>query len=371
MSRRKFKPCPSCQALNQVSLKTCSSCFAAITQKKKVAAKKVTLDRKWGERVLKNRNAGRVVDSAHIAVKKLSALGYVPILFFAKKDKASGKWVADVVTHLTPTEDNLKIVATMRKAYNFLLIKEGNSTTTLPEPQHQTQPEPQHQAQPEPQHQAQPEPQHQAQPKHQHQAQHQVQPKHQHQAQPKPQHQVQPKPQHQVQPKHQHQVQPEPQHQVQPKHQHQAQPEPQHQVQPEPQPQVQPEPQHQVQPEPQPQVQPEPQHQVQPKHQHQAQPEPQPQFLALAESQSQAQENETFYLLDLYPVSPPPPTKKRKCCRKCSRQKVFKYDSITGRRINEGQAEVRVKWLPCSACGKIWEETWEPACQFSPGVKHV
>uniref|UniRef100_A0A9J8CBW0 Uncharacterized protein n=1 Tax=Cyprinus carpio carpio TaxID=630221 RepID=A0A9J8CBW0_CYPCA len=289
MSRRKFKPCPSCQALNQVSLKTCSSCFAAITQKKKVAAKKVTLDRKWGERVLKNRNAGRVVDSAHIAVKKLSALGYVPILFFAKKDKASGKWVADVVTHLTPTEDNLKIVATMRKAYNFLLIKEGNSTTTLPEPQHQTQPKPQHQAQPEPQHQA--------------------QPKHQHQAQPKPQHQAQPKPQHQVQPK--------PQHQVQPKHQHQAQPKPQHQVQPEPQ--------------------------------HQAQPEPQPQFLALAESQSQAQENETFYLLDLYPVSPPPPTKKRKCCRKCSRQKVFKYDSITGRRINEGQAEVRVKWLPCSA----------------------
>uniref|UniRef100_A0A9J7YW20 Uncharacterized protein n=1 Tax=Cyprinus carpio carpio TaxID=630221 RepID=A0A9J7YW20_CYPCA len=307
MSRRKFKPCPSCQALNQVSLKTCSSCFAAITQKKKVAAKKVTLDRKWGERVLKNRNAGRVVDSAHIAVKKLSALGYVPILFFAKKDKASGKWVADVVTHLTPTEDNLKIVATMRKAYNFLLIKEGNSTTTLPVPQHQTQPEPQDQAQPEPQHQAQPEPQHQAQLKHQHQA--------------------------------QHQVQPEPQHQVQPKHQHQAQPEPQHQVQPEPQ--------------------------------HQAQPEPQPQFLALAESQSQAQENETFYLLDLYPVSPPPPTKKRKCCQKCSRQKVFKYDSITGRRINEVQAEVRVKWLPCSACGKIWEETWEPACQFSPGVKHV
>ncbi|ROL55391.1 hypothetical protein DPX16_20767 [Anabarilius grahami] len=108
-----------------VSRKTCSSCFATIYQKNKVAAKKVTLDRKWGERVLKNRNAGRVVDSAHIAVKKLSALGYVPILFFGKKDKASGKWVADVVTHLPPTEDNLKIVATMRKAYNFVLIKEG------------------------------------------------------------------------------------------------------------------------------------------------------------------------------------------------------------------------------------------------------
>ncbi|KAK7154154.1 hypothetical protein R3I94_007502 [Phoxinus phoxinus] len=183
MPRRKFKPCPSCQAPNQVSRKTCSSCFAAISQKSKVAAKKVTLDRKWGERILKNRNAGRVVDSAHIAVKKLSALGYIPILFFARKEKASGKWVADVVTHLPPTEDNLKIVATMRRAYNFLLIKEG--------------------------------------------------------------------------------------------------------------------------------------------------------------------------------------------CRKCSRQKVFKYDSITGRRINEGQAEVRVNWLPCSACGKIWEATWEPACQFPPGANHV
>jgi len=33
-------------------------------------AKKVSLDREWGERVLKNRNAGRVVDSANIAVSR-------------------------------------------------------------------------------------------------------------------------------------------------------------------------------------------------------------------------------------------------------------------------------------------------------------
>ncbi|KAK7131648.1 hypothetical protein R3I94_016692 [Phoxinus phoxinus] len=252
MPRRKFKPCPSCQAPNQMSRKTCSSCFAAISQKSKLAAKKVTLDRKWGERILKNRNAGRVVDSAHIAVKKLSALGYIPILFFARKEKASRKLVADVVTHLPPTEDNQNIVATMRRAYNFVLIKEGNSMTTLPEPQ------------PEAQHEAQPEPQHQAQPK----------------------------------------------------------------------------------PEPQPEAQYEAQYEAQPVPQHQAQPEPQP-------------------------VKEQPPPKKRKCCQKCSSQNVFKYDSITGRRINEGQAEVRVKWLPCSACGKIWEATWEPACQFPPGANHV
>ncbi|KAK7139118.1 hypothetical protein R3I93_016290 [Phoxinus phoxinus] len=119
-----------------------------------------------------------------------------------------------------------------------------------------------------------------------------------------------------------------------------------------------------------PQAQPEPQHQAQPEPQHQAQPEPQHQ--AQPEPQHQAQEKETFYILDLYPVSLPvkeqPPSKKRKRCRKCSSQKVFRYDSLTGRRINEGQAEVRVKWLPCSACGKIWEETWEPACQFEFAV---
>ncbi|XP_067238242.1 protein TsetseEP-like [Chanodichthys erythropterus] len=152
------------------------------------------------------------------------------------------------------SEDNLKIVATMRKAYNFVLIKEGNSTTTLPEPQHQAQTEPQPQAQLEPQHQAQPEPQHQA--------------------------QTEPQPQAQTEPQPQAQTEPQPQAQLEP--QHQAQPEPQHQAQTEPQPQAQPEPQHQ--------------------------------FLALAESQPRAQEKETFYLLDLYPVSLPvkeqPPLKK-------------------------------------------------------------
>ncbi|XP_056124445.1 tyrosine-protein phosphatase non-receptor type 23-like [Rhinichthys klamathensis goyatoka] len=274
MTRRKFKPCPSCQAPNQVSRKTCSSCFTTISNKTKLMAKKVSLDREWGERILKNRNAGRVVDSANIAVKKLSALGYVPILFFGKKDKASGKWVADVVTHLPPTEDNLKIVATMRMAYNFVLIKQGNSTTTLPEPQHQGQPEPQHQHQgqpePQPQHQGQPEPQHT------HQGQPEPEPQHQHQGQPEPQHQHQGQPE----PQHQHQGQPEPQprHQGQPEPQHQGQPEPQHQHQGQPEPQHQ----HQGQPEPQPQHQGQPE----PQHTHQGQPEPQPVSLPVKEQTS-------------------------------------------------------------------------------------
>ncbi|CAL8236177.1 unnamed protein product [Arctogadus glacialis] len=125
MAQKKFRPCPSCQEPNQVSRKTCSSCFAALSNNGKLKAKTGSLDRKWAEGVLKNRNAGRVVNSAHIAVKKLSALGYVPILFYARREKASGKWVADVMNHLTPTEDNLKILASMKKAYNFVLLKEG------------------------------------------------------------------------------------------------------------------------------------------------------------------------------------------------------------------------------------------------------
>ncbi|XP_013878425.1 uncharacterized protein LOC106527945, partial [Austrofundulus limnaeus] len=51
-------------------------------------------------------------------------------------------------------------------------------------------------------------------------------------------------------------------------------------------------------------------------------------------------------------------SKKRKRCRKCSRQKVFLFDSITGHRTNAGKEEVKIHWLPCSACGKIWEDTW-------------
>ncbi|XP_042577353.1 mucin-2-like [Cyprinus carpio] len=64
------------------------------------------------------------------------------------------------------------------------------------------------------------------------------------------------------------------------------------------------------------------------------------------------------------PVSPPYPSassiskplsqevplvkNRRKGCRKCSRQKVFLFDKITGERINEGKAELKVHWLPCT-----------------------
>ncbi|XP_026094137.1 uncharacterized protein LOC113066470 [Carassius auratus] len=80
------------------------------------------------------------------------------------------------------------------------------------------------------------------------------------------------------------------------------------------------------------------------------------------------------------PVSPPYPSassiskplsqevplvkNRRKGCQKCSRQKVFLFDKITGERINEGKAELKVHWLPCTVCGKTWDDTWEPASEF-------
>ncbi|XP_030590892.1 uncharacterized protein LOC115783994 [Archocentrus centrarchus] len=60
----------------------------------------------------------------------------------------------------------------------------------------------------------------------------------------------------------------------------------------------------------------------------------------------------------------PSAKKGRKGCRKYSRQKIFKFEAITGNRINEGKAELKVPWVPCSFCGKIWDDTWEPASQF-------
>ncbi|XP_023182062.1 uncharacterized protein LOC111606219 isoform X2 [Xiphophorus maculatus] len=39
--------------------------------------------------------------------------------------------------------------------------------------------------------------------------------------------------------------------------------------------------------------------------------------------------------------------KKRKGCRKCSRQKVFLFDSITGHRTIAGKEEVKIHWLLC------------------------
>ncbi|XP_025767476.1 uncharacterized protein LOC109204186 isoform X2 [Oreochromis niloticus] len=56
------------------------------------------------------------------------------------------------------------------------------------------------------------------------------------------------------------------------------------------------------------------------------------------------------------------PIKKRtrKECRKHRTQKIFKYEEIVDRRVVNVK-EVKVKWKPCLTCGKVWDDTWEPA----------
>ncbi|KAI2644953.1 A-kinase anchor protein 5 [Labeo rohita] len=68
MTRPKFRPCPSCQTPNQASRKTCCVCFGSLSTKQKIKNKMVSLDSQWGQSVIKSRNAGRIIDSARIAV---------------------------------------------------------------------------------------------------------------------------------------------------------------------------------------------------------------------------------------------------------------------------------------------------------------
>ncbi|XP_062858541.1 mucin-2-like [Trichomycterus rosablanca] len=122
MTRPKFRPCPNCQWLNQANRKTCQSCYDSLSLKKKLREKEDFFkDGQWGQGILKNRNAARVVDSARIMVRKLEALGYMPILFLGKHGKTN--CVAEVVTCMSPQkEGHLKLfLEKMTRAYEFIL----------------------------------------------------------------------------------------------------------------------------------------------------------------------------------------------------------------------------------------------------------
>ncbi|XP_042599023.1 uncharacterized protein LOC122140241 [Cyprinus carpio] len=128
MTRPKFRPCPSCQTPNQASRKSCYVCFGSLSTKQKIKHKVVSLDSQWGQSVVNSRNTGRIIDSARIAVRKLDAVGYKPILFIGKQDKkASNKWVADIITYLQPTLVTRNFLEKMQRAYEFILT---NATST-------------------------------------------------------------------------------------------------------------------------------------------------------------------------------------------------------------------------------------------------
>ncbi|XP_034092727.1 putative uncharacterized protein DDB_G0287113 isoform X1 [Gymnodraco acuticeps] len=124
MTRPKFRPCPACQTPNQRSRKTCSACYGSLSNKTKLKEKAASLNSEWGQGVVKNRNVGRIIDSACIAVRKLEALGYKPILFYGKPKRASNMWAADIITYLPPTPATKTLLDKMRRAYEFLLAKE-------------------------------------------------------------------------------------------------------------------------------------------------------------------------------------------------------------------------------------------------------
>jgi len=68
MTKPKFRPCPSCQVRQQANRKTCSACFVTLPSKQLLKTTKINDD--WGQRVIKNKNACRVVASAQTAVSK-------------------------------------------------------------------------------------------------------------------------------------------------------------------------------------------------------------------------------------------------------------------------------------------------------------
>ncbi|XP_016100422.1 uncharacterized protein [Sinocyclocheilus grahami] len=288
MTKPKFRPCPSCQVRQQANRKTCSACFATLPSKRLLKTAKINDD--WGQRVIKNKNASRVVAFAQIAVQKLSALGYMPILFISQRHKGTGKLMADVVTHLPPTQNNTRFLTSMKRAYDFIIKLDD-----VPQPQ---QDQPLHLDQPQ-------------------------------QHQPLP---LQPLPLDQPQ---------------------QDQPLPLDELIP------------------------------------QDHPTPTDQqiiTLELFTIDSQAQQpveplpprkRQTSLSTPGLPSTPDqgrrappsiqPQLKKRQTTGyKCSRQTIYPYDKILERRMNGGKAaEVKVCWLPCSSCGRVWEDTWEPASKFA------
>ncbi|XP_067239024.1 uncharacterized protein [Chanodichthys erythropterus] len=315
MTKPKFRCCPACQVENQAIRKFCIACYASLSKSKKIEALKDRLDNEWGQGVWKNRNAARVVSSAQVAVQKLAALGYMPILFIGRKKKNS--WIADISAGMALSEDTRPFVDAMKKAYEYLLKKQGPQMS-------QPQPQPDQHIQP---HISTTEPQPPESPVHH---------------QPQIQLQVQPQPQ-QSQPR---TARPNPN-----KRNKEPQP-PESLVHHQPQIQLQ----VPTQPQPQPQ-------QIQPQtakpnpNKRKKEPQPpespvhhQPQIQLQVPTQPQPQQSQSQ-------TAKPNPNKRKKGCRKCIRQKVWQWDSIIDKRMTEDKAEVKVRWMPCSQCCKQRNKT--------------
>ncbi|KAF1388466.1 hypothetical protein PFLUV_G00090500 [Perca fluviatilis] len=55
----------------------------------------------------------------------------MPILFFSQRHKGTGKLVANVVTHLPPTQTNTRSLTSMKKAYDFIIKLDDSAHAQL------------------------------------------------------------------------------------------------------------------------------------------------------------------------------------------------------------------------------------------------
>ncbi|XP_054483194.1 uncharacterized protein LOC129116220 [Anoplopoma fimbria] len=135
MTKPKTKACLHCHGMNAANRKTCQSCFASLSIKERIKLKEESLrSGDWGGKVKEHRNAGRVVDSARISVKKLHELDFKPLLFMGRERR--GGCSAEVITGIGPIPEGpvREIIKRMTALYEYFIrnYSELLATTTAP-----------------------------------------------------------------------------------------------------------------------------------------------------------------------------------------------------------------------------------------------
>ncbi|CAL8334519.1 unnamed protein product, partial [Arctogadus glacialis] len=115
MTKPKTRLCPSCRAPNLLRRKTCASCVCPLQQSGKDL-------QSWAKSVKANKNAHRTLESAHVSVTKLNALGYCPLLFVGRHGR-KGQINGDMVHHI-PVNDEVWKLAFNPSQPSLPLVKE-------------------------------------------------------------------------------------------------------------------------------------------------------------------------------------------------------------------------------------------------------
>ncbi|XP_056602656.1 uncharacterized protein LOC130419743 isoform X1 [Triplophysa dalaica] len=113
MAGTTFKRCSSCNVHIAVACKTCKHCGQKQAMKEAVKAAKSKVNAKWVSKMKSGCNSCKLINSAHVLIHKLHAVGKFPFLLLGKRN-ASGSFTVDVVT-----------------AHSFSTIQEQNTLDTL------------------------------------------------------------------------------------------------------------------------------------------------------------------------------------------------------------------------------------------------